>query len=89
MTETSGRILKSDYVELEGQYYLDLPQDGSNGVALAKGCKVGQKAAMAAEPQAQVVEELPDHAVIEVTCSCGTKVRLKCQYAANPMPENS
>ena len=82
MTETSGRILKGDDVELEGQYHLGLVQDEfeKNGPAQAN--------AVVAAPQAQVIENHPDHAVIEVTCSCGTKVYLRCDYPGAPTPES-
>jgi hypothetical protein len=83
MTKTSGRILKGDEVELEGRYHLGLVQNEFTGGEPAR-----TNAVMAA-PQAQIVENHPDHAVIEVTCSCGAKVHLRCDYAGTQMPENS
>ncbi len=83
MIETSGRIIKSDHVELEGQYHLGLVQDE------VEGCEPAQTTAVSAAPQARIVENHPDHAVIEVTCSCGAKVSLKCEYAGSQTPEKS
>lgn len=83
MIETSGRILKSNDVELEGQYRLGLAQNE------VQGRKPAQTTAVSAAPQAQIIENHPDHAVIEITCSCGAKVCLKCEYAGTEMPENS
>ncbi len=82
MIETSGRILKKDDVELDGQYQLNLePGD----------CKVlepERPRATLSEPHARIIENQPGYAVIEVTCSCGTKVCLKCEYSNDEMPES-
>jgi hypothetical protein len=83
MTETSGQILKSDDVELEGRYHLGLVQD-----EFERG-EVAQTNDAAAAPQAQIIENHADHAVIEVVCSCGARVNLRCDYAGAQTPENS
>ena len=83
MTETSGRILRSDDVELEGQYRLGLVPDEFE--ASAQGPNNGVMAA----PQARIVENGPTYAVIEVTCSCGAKVCLKCEYSDAEVSESS
>ncbi len=83
MTETSGRILKSDDVELEGRYHLGLVQD-----EFEKGEAAHMNDAAAAA-QAQITENHADHAVIEVVCSCGAKVNLRCDYAGAQAPEKS
>jgi hypothetical protein len=83
MTETSGRILKSDDVELQGQYHLGLAPDEF------KPSEPAQTNAIMAAPEARIVENHADHAVIEVACSCGTKVHLRCDYAGAQTPENS
>jgi hypothetical protein len=79
--KTSGRILKSDDVKFEGQYHLDVAQAGSSqpqhrGTALAA-------------PQVRILENHPEYAVIEVTCSCGTRTCLRCEYAGAQAPEDS
>ena len=73
MIKTAGRILKSSDVKLEGQFHLDVAQAGSD---LPK-----QQVAASSEPQVRVLENHPEYAVIEVTCCCGTKMSLKCEYA--------
>lgn len=71
MVKSAGRILKASDVELvEGQLTLSIvqPQPKQPGTTLA-------------EPQVRIVESQPDFAVIEITCSCGTGMNLKCEYA--------
>ena len=75
-----GRILKADHVELEGRFHLDVaqPQPGQTKA----------KSATLATPQVCIVENQPEFAVIEITCSCGTKTHLRCEYAdAKPSAE--
>ncbi len=73
MSEATGRILKGDDVKLEGRFHLDvaraeqsLPREGNTASGPARVC---------------IVEKHPDFAVIEMTCSCGSKTYLKCEYA--------
>jgi hypothetical protein len=74
MIKTAGRILKSNDVKLEGRFHLDLAKAG---LQVPK-----QQVAASAEPQVRVLESHPEYAVIEVTCSCGRKMSVKCDYAA-------
>ncbi len=83
MIETSRRILKSDDVELDGQYHLDLAPEESGA------CEPAHTGAIASSPQARIVENHPEHAVVEVTCSCGAKVYLKCEYSGGEIPKDS
>jgi hypothetical protein len=83
MVRTSGRILKSDDVKLEGQYHLDAAQ-----AEFAAG-EPQQRSAVLAAPQVRISENHPEYAVIEVTCSCGTKMCLRCEYAGAQAPENA
>lgn len=71
MEKTVGCILKGDDVKFEGCLRLDVAQVPPS---LPK-----EKSAVS-EPEACVVENYPEFAVIEVTCSCGAKMRLKCEY---------
>jgi len=73
MIRTTGRILKSDDVKLEGQFLLDVAKAGSD---LPK-----QQIAASSAPQVRILENHPEYAVLEVTCSCGRKMSLKCEYA--------
>jgi len=83
MTKTTKRILKSDNVKLEGQFHLDLAQ--------AESAEDGRKqtSAASAAPQARIVENHPEFAVIEVICSCGAGTHLRCEYAGVQAPEGS
>ncbi|MBN1796672.1 MAG: hypothetical protein JW804_08365 [Sedimentisphaerales bacterium] len=82
MIKAAGRILKSNDVKLEGRFHLDAANAGSN--------LPGQRAAALTKPQVRVVENNPKFAVIEITCCCGTKMSLKCEYAgaAEPGPDD-
>ena len=71
--QTAGRrILKSDDVRFEGRLLLDV---------CGTRPRVAKPAVSAAEPTVRVVESHADFAVVEITCSCGTKVQLRCEYA--------
>jgi len=73
MGKTAGHILKGKNVKLEGQLHLDVVQTRMN---LSK-----KERATLAAPQARIVENQTESAVIEITCSCGTKTLLRCEYA--------
>jgi hypothetical protein len=81
MAKTVKRIIKSDNVKFEGRFHLGLAQAGS--------AKNGPKQASAASaaPQARILENHPEFAVIEVICSCGAGMHLRCEYAGAQAPE--
>lgn len=74
MIQVAARVLRADSVKVEGRLSLDLsqshpqPQKAKNAVSV--------------KPQVRILENHPDFAVIEITCSCGTKTNLRCEYAA-------
>jgi len=77
--EKTEHLLKSEDVKLEGQFRLDpakLAQTAQNTVKQ-------QKNTPAVPMQAHIVESQPKFAIIEVTCSCGTKMNVKCEYPAD------
>jgi hypothetical protein len=79
MTKAARRIIKKSNVKLEGKFTLDIvqPEPGQPkqpGTALV-------------EPQVRIVENQPEFAVIEITCSCGTGMSLRCEYAGAKAPE--
>lgn len=82
MIRTAGRVLKSENIELQGQYRLDVPQGELARAALQ------QPGAASVPARACVLENHPDHALIEVTCSCGARMILKCDYAGAQTPGN-
>ena len=78
MKKTAGRILKSNDVKLEGRFHLDV---GHIAPSRTKGKNVAL-----ATPQVRIVESHPEFGVIEITCSCGTKTYLRCEYAGAESP---
>jgi len=78
MKKTAGHILKGNDVKLEGQFHLDL---GQTAPLQAK-----EKSMASVTPQAQIVENYPEFAVIEITCCCGTKTHLRCEYVGGQSP---
>jgi len=83
MPKAAGHILKGDDVKLEGQFHLDVAQTQSP----TGGPK--EKNAALVTPQVRIVEKHPESAVIEMTCCCGEKTYLKCEYAGVQAPEGS
>ena len=82
MKKTAGRILKSSDVKFEGRFHLDVGH-------IAPSQTKGKNAALAT-PQVRIVESHPEFGVIEITCSCGTKTYLRCEYSgAEPSIEGS
>jgi hypothetical protein len=71
-------ILKGNNVKLEGRFHLDA---GEVAPGPAK-----EKNGASATPQVSIVENQPEFAVIEVTCSCGTKTYVRCEYNADKSP---
>ena len=81
MPKTAGHIIKGEDVKLEGQFRLD--------VTNMQSPKGGPKQAPPAlvTPQARIAKSQPEFAVIEVTCSCGRRTDLRCEYAGAQAPE--
>ncbi len=79
MGKTIGRILKECDVRLEGQFTIDIVQPEPG--------QTKQPDAPLAEPKVRIVESQPEFAVIEITCSCGTGMYLRCEYAGAKAPK--
>ncbi|PKL50659.1 MAG: hypothetical protein CVV39_00985 [Planctomycetes bacterium HGW-Planctomycetes-1] len=69
MEKTAGRILRGNEVKLEGSCRLDA------GPAAAR-----ERSANSLPAQANIVENQPEYALIEVICGCGAKTLIKCEY---------
>jgi len=89
MEKTAGRILKSNDVKLEGRFHLDAGHgdagqgdSGQGDSGLANGRNVAS-----APAQVRVVENHPEFAVIELTCCCGAKTSVRCEYTDVPSAE--
>ena len=72
MARTAGNLLKKDNVRLDGQFCLNT---GKTHPTSTKNKKM-----VLSEPQVQIVENNTEFAVIEVTCCCGMKTKIECQY---------
>lgn len=71
MTNLTGQILKGNEVELQGRFVL--------GSGPAAQNQINKKPANSA-PQARIVQNSPEFVIVEVTCPCGTKTNIKCEY---------
>jgi len=74
MQKATGHILKNSEVKLQGQYHFDAVQQ------TVINPEKGKIPAMTA-PQVNIIQNHQEFAVIEITCSCGTKTHIKCEYA--------
>ena len=78
MGKTQGRILKSKDVILQGRIQLGMVQTSHKAAKSQNSALV--------EPQVRIVEKHSEFAVIEITCSCGTKTHIKCEYTEIEQP---
>jgi hypothetical protein len=78
MIKATARILRADSVKVQGRLSLDLTD------AHAHLPRAGS--ATSVQPQVRILENHPDFAVIEITCSCGTKTNLRCEYGTAGSP---
>ena len=79
MKNAAGHILKGDAVNLQGSFQLDMGK-------IAPG-PTKNKNVTSGVPQARIVENHPQFAVIEVTCCCGAKTHIRCDYAGSQSTE--
>ena len=79
MEKAAGRILKSNDVKLEGRFRLEVDQDIPNSANVRN--------VTSAEPQVCIPENHPEFAVMEVTCCCGAKTRIRCEYTDDQSAE--
>jgi hypothetical protein len=73
MRSTGTHVLKSGSVELQGRMQLDIASVAP-GAAKTKGAKQ-------ITPQVRIAESSPEFAVLEITCFCGSKINVRCEYA--------
>ena len=74
MKDTTGRILKKNQVRLEGKLRLELDGPGAANTAAAGSAT------------ARIVKTDPQFALVEITCGCGRKTYLRCEYAGHRSP---
>ncbi len=73
MRSTGTHVLKGGNVELLGRMQLDIASVAQAAVK-AKGTKQ-------ITPQVRIAESNPEFAVLEITCCCGSKINVRCEYA--------
>jgi hypothetical protein len=72
MENATVHILKSNNVKLEGRFHLDV----GRGVSSSEN----ERNTISAPAQVRIVENHPEFAVMEVTCGCGSKTHIRCEY---------
>ena len=79
MEKTAGRILKGNTVKLEGRFRLDATV--SADTKRTNQVSTNERNVTSAPAQVRIVENQPEFAVMEVTCGCGAKTQIRCEYA--------
>lgn len=74
MTVTQSRILKNDSITVKGTHKISHKTSHSSADAAAPANK--------GEPKAEIIQKEPAFAIIEVTCNCGKKIQLRCDYSS-------
>lgn len=80
MENTTGSVLKSDAVKVEGTFNLGA-ESAATATATATSPNTPKANPGSVKTQASIIENNPEFVLIELTCSCGTKTHVKCQYA--------
>ena len=83
MVAARGRILKSQHVIIDGRYHLDVEK---TEVAEANP---QETKSISAPTQVCVLQNHADYAVLEVTCTCGKRMCLRCEYGGVQTPDQS
>jgi hypothetical protein len=73
MTQPASRIIKNGEIDVEGRFALDLGNfsQASNGQATKNNTCTAK---------VRILENQDQYAVMEVTCSCGKKTIIRCDY---------
>jgi len=72
MEKAAGRILKAEAVKLQGHYRCDVGATPQQSVGAGKP--------VSAVPQVRIVENTAEYAIVEMTCQCGVKTQVRCEY---------
>jgi hypothetical protein len=75
MTQTTGRILKGNQVNIEGKCRLGLSQANHNSAQNMN--------TMVNSPQARIIENNEEYVVIQVPCSCGKQITIRGKYVGS------
>lgn len=68
----SRHVLKANKVRFEGTFHLGLTPGDSASCDKRSGGSVA--------PRIRIAENHPDHAIVEVICSCGKTTYVRCDY---------
>ena len=72
MASSQKNIIKSNEVRMEGQFTISANQSVPR--------PAGGQGSLSAPVQVRIVDNQAEFAVVEVTCSCGKKTNIRCQY---------
>ena len=72
-----AEVIKKESVRLDGSFCLGPAAGGNVEFRTASPASV---AAVTAAPQAKIIENHSDRAIIEITCVCGCKNHIECCY---------
>lgn len=76
MAQNAGQILRKNQVTFTGTCRVD-----ANPARLAASVTGNHSAAC--QPQVRIVDKNEQGAVLEFTCSCGSKAYIQCDYAGS------
>ena len=71
---THAKILKGSEVKVEGKFTLDVMQIEQE--------LPNKTSTELVEPQVRILQSESEFSVIEITCSCGETMHLRCEYTA-------
>jgi hypothetical protein len=78
MNSTAASVIKNDEVRVAGKVRLG---SAVSHAPASHGSPVTAAGPQhTAAPAARIVRTAPDHVMIEVTCGCGTRTVLKCNF---------
>jgi len=78
MNRPTASVIKHDEVKVAGKVRLDSLLPGAANTANASHSSQNPRATVPVS--ARIVKTAEDHVMIEMTCSCGTKTMLRCNY---------
>ena len=76
MMQTMNRVLKSSEVEMDGRCNLDIGRSASPAQPGKSNAPTAAKA--------KILDNNNEYTLIELTCSCGQKTLVRCEYGDMP-----
>jgi hypothetical protein len=84
MQGTTGRILRSQDVKLEGQLKLELNHRKTAANNNHNPPRNGNTTAV--PPEVTIVENNPDFTVLRINCACGQQAHIRCEHKTMAKP---